>query len=250
MSTEAFHKFPHTPHLLWLGPGQPREDKVLSPSEVADFLTGELVIEEKVDGANLGLSLGLDGRVRAQSRGNYLAPGRSHAQWNPLWAWLAERRTVLEDALRGGLILYGEWCHARHTVPYHALPDWFLGFDIYETSTRRFWSADRRNAWLADVDVVPIPEVNRGRFQLKQLPALLRSALGSVPMEGIYLRREQAGYLVGRAKIVSNAFKQQIEEHWTRRPVTPNQLDRQRRHDRGEADGAVRLATDCTDVHR
>lgn len=43
-------------------------------------------------------------------------------------------------------------------------------------------------------------------------------------MEGIYLRREQGGYLVGRAKVVSDASKQQIEEHWTRRPVVPNQL--------------------------
>ena len=220
-----FHKFPHTPHLMWLGSGKPRDDKLLSPREVADFLAGELVIEEKVDGANLGLSLGPDGRIRSQSRGNYLAPGRSHAQWNPLWPWLAERRAVLEAGLQGGLILFGEWCHARHTVPYDALPDWFLGFDVYEPSTERFWSVDRRNVWLAEVELTPIPEVTRGRFGLKDLPHLLgRSAVGNVPMEGIYLRREQGDYLAGRAKVVSDAFKQQIEEHWTRRPVVPNQL--------------------------
>ncbi len=66
--TEAFHKFPHTPHLLWLGDGSPRDDKLLKPAEVSDFLSGEVIIEEKVDGANLGLSLGRDNRVRAQSR--------------------------------------------------------------------------------------------------------------------------------------------------------------------------------------
>lgn len=221
----VFHKFPHTPHLLWLGPGQPREDKVLSAAEVAEFLAAELVVEEKADGANLGLSLGPDGRVRPQSRGNYLAPGRCHAQWNPLWPWLAERRTVLEPALADGLILYGEWCHARHTVPYDALPDWFLGFDVYEPSSGRFWSASRRNAWLAGLDIVPIPEVQRGRFRVDQLPLLLgRSALGDVAMEGVYLRREQDDYLVRRAKVVSDAFRQQIEEHWTRRPVVPNHL--------------------------
>lgn len=222
---DSFHKFPHTPHLLWLGPGQPREDKVLSPSEVADFLTGELVIEEKVDGANLGLSLGPDERLRAQSRGHYLAPGRCHAQWNPLWAWLAERRAELEAALASGLTLYGEWCHARHTVPYNALPDWFLAFDVYETPTERFWSVDRRNAWLTALDLFPVPEVRRGCFRVAQLPALLgRSALGDVSMEGIYLRRQQGDQLVGRAKIVSNAFKQQIEAHWARRPVVSNRL--------------------------
>ena len=43
-------------------------------------------------------------------------------------------------------------------------------------------------------------------------------------MEGVYLRRDQDGWLQARAKVVSTAFQQQIEEHWTRRPVTPNQL--------------------------
>lgn len=223
--TEAFHKFPHTPHLLWLGDGSPREDKMLKSAEVSDFLSGEVIVEEKVDGANLGLSLGPDGRVRAQSRGNYLAPGRSHAQWNPLWPWLAERRSDLEDGLRGGLLLYGEWCYARHTVPYDSLPDWFLGFDIFEIESNRFWPVDRRNDWLQERGLVAVPEVTRGRLQLRQVPALLgKSAVGHVSMEGIYLRREHAGHLLARAKVVSAVFKQQIEEHWTRRPVVPNQL--------------------------
>ena len=51
-------------------------------------------------------------------------------------------------ACSGGLILYGEWCYAKHTVPYDALPDWFLGFDIFEVASHRFWPADRRNEWL------------------------------------------------------------------------------------------------------
>jgi hypothetical protein len=71
------------------------------------------------------------------------------------------------------------WCSARHTVPCDTLPDWFLGFDVYETSTGRFWSVDRRNAWLAEAGVCAIPEVARGRFHLKILLNLLgRSAVG------------------------------------------------------------------------
>ena len=221
----SFHKFPRTPHLQWLGSGVPRDDKVLRPDAAADFLAGEIVVEEKVDGANLGISLGPDGRLRPQSRGNYLAPGKSHAQWNPLWPWLAEHREALEEGLRGGLILFGEWCYARHSVPYDALPDWFLAFDIFETRSGRFWSADRRNQWLQGREVVPIREITRGRFSPRQVPSLLgRSRVGHVPMEGIYLRREREGWLEARAKVVSIAFKQQIEEHWTRRAVVPNRL--------------------------
>jgi hypothetical protein len=41
---DDFHKFPHTPHVLWLGEGSPREDKIMSAGEVAEFLTDELEI--------------------------------------------------------------------------------------------------------------------------------------------------------------------------------------------------------------
>jgi hypothetical protein len=222
---DTFHKFPHTPHLFWLGAGSPRDDKILTPGQAAEFLAGEVIIEEKVDGANLGFSLGPDGRVRAQSRGNYLAPGRSHAQWNPLWPWLAERRDRLEEGLRGGVMLVGEWCHARHTVPCDALPDWFLGFDVFEIASGKFWSVDRRNAWLHARGIVSVPEVPRGQVRLNQVKSLLaRSAVGHVPVEGVYLRRESGEWLQSRAKVVSAVFKQQIEEHWTRRPLVPNHL--------------------------
>src|SRR5690606_2076140 len=48
-----FFRFPQTPHLAWLGEGQPRDDKVLTPDEVDALLAGEVVVEEKVDGANI-----------------------------------------------------------------------------------------------------------------------------------------------------------------------------------------------------
>ncbi|HMM73809.1 MAG TPA: RNA ligase family protein, partial [Rhodocyclaceae bacterium] len=64
-----FFRFPHTPHLAWLGPDAPRDDKVLAPAEARALLSGEVVVEEKLDGANLGLSLAPDGSLRAQNRG-------------------------------------------------------------------------------------------------------------------------------------------------------------------------------------
>jgi hypothetical protein len=41
-----FFRFPHTPHLAWLGEGSPRDDKVLLPNEVAALLAGNVVVEE------------------------------------------------------------------------------------------------------------------------------------------------------------------------------------------------------------
>lgn len=54
----SFFRFPHTPHLAWLGTVPPRSDKVLAEDEVANLLAKEVVVEEKVDGANIGFSVG------------------------------------------------------------------------------------------------------------------------------------------------------------------------------------------------
>jgi hypothetical protein len=61
-----FFRFPHTLHIAWLGKGQPRDDKVLPRAEAEALLAGVVVLEEKVDGANLGFSLGDDAEVRVQ----------------------------------------------------------------------------------------------------------------------------------------------------------------------------------------
>ncbi|UJP04955.1 MAG: RNA ligase family protein [Nitrosomonas sp.] len=59
-----FFRFPHTPHIAWLGQSKPLDGKVLSPAEVKALLASDVVVEEKLDGANLGLSLTTDGKLR------------------------------------------------------------------------------------------------------------------------------------------------------------------------------------------
>ena len=210
---------------MWLGDGAPREDKIMSPHAVVEFLRGPVVVEEKVDGANLGLSVGPDGRIRAQSRGSYLAPGRSHAQWSPLWPWLAARERSLVAALDTNLMLFGEWCYARHSIAYSALPDWFLVFDVFEPSTGIFWSSDRRNTLATEAGLHTVPEVFRGRLTLREVPSVIdKSPLGAGTREGVYLRQEREGRLITRAKVVSREFIQQGDAHWTRRPLVTNRL--------------------------
>ncbi|MDR0780776.1 MAG: RNA ligase family protein, partial [Pseudomonadales bacterium] len=120
-----FFRFPHTPHLAWLGQGEPRDDKVLTPEEVQALLAGEVLVEEKLDGANLGFSIGTDGVLRAQNRGAYLTPPYS-GQFSRLGQWLAMHQSRFFEALEAGLIVFGEWCAARHSLDYSGLPDWWL----------------------------------------------------------------------------------------------------------------------------
>lgn len=97
---------------------------MLSPAEAQALIADEVVIEEKLDGANLGISVGPDATLRVQNRGQYLAAPYT-GQFDRLAKWLATHEEALFDALDEHLILFGEWCAARHSVAYDSLPDWF-----------------------------------------------------------------------------------------------------------------------------
>src|SRR5262245_43077391 len=118
-----FFRFPHTPHLAWLGPGTPRDDKVLAANEAAVLLDGEVVVEEKLDGANLGVSVAEDGTLWFQNRGQYLHPPFA-GQFQRLGGWIAAHEQALRRDLSPDRIIFGEWCAARHSVAYDRLPDW------------------------------------------------------------------------------------------------------------------------------
>lgn len=220
-----FMRFPHTPHVAWLGEGKPRDDKVLAPHEVAELLSGEVVLEEKVDGANLGFSVDEDGTLKAQNRGSYLELEAPEGQWKPLKRWLGLRREALIDALWPDLMLFGEWCYAVHSVRYTRLPDWFLAFDVFDRSSGEFWSADRRNGLIENLEIASVPELGRGRYDVESLKKVLaHSHLADGPAEGLYVRREVSGRLRARAKLVRQEFVQAIEEHWSKRKLEANRL--------------------------
>lgn len=219
-----FFKFPSTPHLATLDGVDIRDDKVFSESECDEFLKHDLVVEEKVDGANLGISFDTDGNIRAQNRGAYLhLPGTG--QWKKLKEWLGPRTDDLFESLMNRYILFGEWCYAQHSVFYDQLPDWLLGFDIYDKKVGLFLSSGRRDALLKKMRIAQVPTIARGRFTLQNLQKLLsQSKLADQPAEGLYLRFDQDDWLAQRAKLVRPAFIQSVEQHWSRSAIRPNRL--------------------------
>ncbi|WP_422443919.1 MULTISPECIES: RNA ligase family protein [unclassified Endozoicomonas] len=227
--TDDFFRFPHTPHIQWLGSGEPRGDKLLSDSEVYELLHAKLTVEEKVDGANVGFSVGPDGKLRAQNRGAWIERDIG-GQFKHLWRWAARYEADLINLLGEHLILFGEWCYARHSLAYESLPDWFVGFDIYDCKADRFFSVPRRDELVALLDLQPIKPLAVGTFSMEKLEALLSrpSHYGAINIEGIYLRQDQGEWLKQRAKLVRSDFTQTIGEHWTRKGIIPNEVFGQR----------------------
>lgn len=218
-----FFKFPSTPHLSVLGGHNIREDKVLTPSERHKFLRNSLTVEEKLDGSNLGLSFDEHGALHCQSRGNYL-PFPFTGQWKLLNNWAITRTNRLFDELTTKYILFGEWCYAKHSIFYNRLPDWFLGFDIFDKRSKEFLCEEKRNEMFRKMDISSVPTLSKGSFSISELTHFCRevSCFGQENKEGIYLRFDHAEFLGGRAKIVRGTFTQQIEEHWLKKPIVKN----------------------------
>ncbi len=219
-----FFRFPHTPHLAWLGDGLPRDDKVLGDAEVRALLAGRVVVEEKLDGANIGLSIDDLGEIRVQNRGHYLEPPYI-GQFSRLNGWLGQHGASVLQHLDTDMILFGEWCAARHTVAYSGLPDWFLLFDVYSRANRRFWSVRRRDALAADMGLAVVPRVFEGILSRQGAKDLLQrtpSAFGAEHLEGIVIRREGQQFCESRAKLIRADFTQAIGEHWRARRIEWN----------------------------
>jgi ATP-dependent RNA circularization protein (DNA/RNA ligase family) len=212
----SFFKFPRTPHVFVLPGLNIRNDKLLSPEEAALFYKNPVIVEEKVDGANIGISLNKDGELQVQNRGNYIRPGE-HPQFDTLWEWIYSRAHLLSDMLADRFILFGEWCYLKHSVSYHSLPDWFIGIDIYDVREGNFFKVKDRNATFLQLNICAVPQVTKGCFSKHQFIELLAhtsSRLGADELEGLYLRLEDNQWLLKRAKIVKSDFIQNITRHW------------------------------------
>ena len=218
-----FFKFPRTPHLLVVPGVSVRDDKVMTLQEAGAFLSSPVIVEEKVDGANIGISFDESGELKFQNRGNYVTH-TSHPQFKLLTEWGYHRYELLRNTIADRYILFGEWCYLAHSIRYSRLPDWFIGFDVFEKATQKFLSVERRNAIMQACKISSVPVIFQGRTDKEKLLNLLKtpSKLSDEPIEGIYLRSESEGYLLNRAKIVRADFIQTIDIHWMHKRMEQN----------------------------
>lgn len=223
---DNFFRFPHTPHIVWLGQGTPRDDKILLPREIDNLLHDEVIIEEKIDGANIGFSLDNNGDIRVQNRGSYLDTPY-YGQFSRLKGWLGQHGYHIQKYLTGDLIIFGEWCAAQHSLYYHNLPDYFLLFDIYDKIQKRFWSVQKRNQWAEKMGIKTVPCVGEGSYSTDSLVSLLyqlKSYYRKGRPEGIVIRKDLEDWNISRGKIVQPEFVQNIEDHWSSKNIKWNSV--------------------------
>ncbi|MEP3634082.1 MAG: RNA ligase family protein [Shimia thalassica] len=198
----------------------------MSDEEQRRFLKQDFIVEEKLDGANIGISLDPSGKLQVQNRGSYLIEPYS-GQFSRLPSWLAINAESLDKALKQQVILFGEWCAAKHSIEYSSLPDLFLLFDVYDLIEKRFWSAFRRDALATSVGLKTVPKVEveggNPRLLIKQLNQK-KSKFSNEHLEGFIFRVDCDCWNIERAKLVRQEFTQTIEEHWAKKRLTWNRL--------------------------
>jgi protein-tyrosine phosphatase/predicted kinase len=217
-------KFPRTCHAVNLGAAT-RDDKLLPLHDLQSWIQlGEhFVIEEKVDGANMGIFIrSSDQRIVIQNRSHFISPSY-HPQFEALGAWLNKHSSELYDILVPDRhILYGEWCYATHSVSYDALPDYFIAYDVYDLHERCFMSRRRLLAMLASTSIPCVKLVYEGKLEsVDQLLELvhgpshyIRPSTFPNCREGTVIRimshddaeDRDVGTLLHRAKLVRSDF--------------------------------------------
>lgn len=251
---DAIRKYPRTRHLV--GSRLQDGDADLDAVPMRELEGKFVVVEEKMDGANCGVSFGPDLELRLQSRGHFLTGGPRERQFDLLKQWAGALAPRLLDVLADRFVMYGEWMYAKHSVYYDALPHYFMEFDILDVQSGAFLDTARRAQLLAGLPVVPVKVLYAGEFPGEEaLRALVGKSHFITPdapqrfrsevermgwdvdravrqtdlsglMEGLYVKVEEDGTVTERYKFVRDEFLQTVtaDGHWQDRPLIPNRL--------------------------
>jgi len=235
---DMFLKYPKTTHIKEYWNDKARLDSSLP---VGQFM----IVEEKMDGTQVGISFDKNGKVAIQSRGSYIS---SEPEYSLLKQWVWQHHAALFDRLTSRYILFGEWLYAKHTIFYDLLPDYFLEFDVYDRENEIFLSTlSREKFWencefifsVRVIDALTTPTENvlntlltksafiseDAFYHMNEIEKKQTDTIGL--MEGLYLKIEDQSQVIERYKLVRTEFIQKIVEsgsHWKNRELKLNKL--------------------------
>ncbi|KAI5839204.1 hypothetical protein DFP73DRAFT_518871 [Morchella snyderi] len=220
-------KFFRTRHLLDLGSAT-RDDLVLDSNDLEGRFRKMVVVEEKVDGANIGFSLDATGKILVQNRSHYISSS-AQAQFSKIDWWLERHGPKLyrvlarDEVLKERYVLFGEWMAATHSIAYTRLPGFFLAFDLLDRLTGSFVGRDTLVVLLKDSGICTVPEIYRGMLEGREmlLGFLQRESLFApgTQVEGVVVRWQNGE----RGKVVRENFVAG-SEHWSKNEHRKNRL--------------------------
>jgi hypothetical protein len=176
----------------------------------------ECWIQEKVDGANMGVSWTsgpvLRNRNHILKKGYIEKDTPAKLQFRPAWNWLHQHNSDIQKVaklLDTPVTIYGEWLYAKHSIFYDKLPDLFLAYDIWSVEDGEFFSPEIVEEVLSKTEIkfikpkkVTLTSVS-DVIKFSEMKSDFRNGLS----EGIVVKTSEGRFLKDTWKVVNRHFE-------------------------------------------
>lgn len=196
---------------------------IATEAEAAIIFEQPILVEEKVDGASVGIHFDGKEELVVRNKNHILNKGHvrrtkdtpARMQFRPMWNWIYDNREkfrALADSIPG-VSVYGEWMWAQHGMRYDRLPDWLFAYDLYRPEYGKFVQSELARDLLTQAGFSVPRELHRGHlssyealewFANQMTPYSSEGALN----EGVYVRVCDDAQVIHRFKMVRQGFVQ------------------------------------------
>lgn len=203
--------------------------KCLEEDEAEALLNGHVTIDEKIDGGVLGLAW--NGSVPlVVGKHSMVKYDLSSKKFYGLREWIYDNYNKISE-IPLGWVVYGEWMRRQHNIPYDKLPDYFVGFDVFDgTVSNGFLNVVDRAIFLRELGFDEVPFIYSGTDLGVEDIIRITEGFGGVSnksrfnskeiIEGLIIRNDNG--LIG--KYVRREFMDSIEENILNLPLVENKL--------------------------
>lgn len=200
--------FPRITHLSWK-PNIVSGDLVSQNDNI--IFSDNVIIEEKVDGASVGMALVnshplIRNRNHVLNKG-YLKDTPAKMQFRPLWNWFYENKELfknLNDVYSQPVSVYGEWMYAQHGMKYDKLPSYFIAYELFFPEENRWTSID------PELGFITTKRLGTKIDSYEMLENLTNelSEFSSELREGVVVKIKSGNNIIERFKMVRQGFVQ------------------------------------------
>ena len=138
-----------------------------------------VIVQEKVDGSNVGIAR-INGEIVPLTRAGYVANTSPFEQHHLFHRWALDNVRSFTELLADGERLCGEWMVQAHGTIYGLLPSPLLAFDIMRGTLRIPWREFEARLFHSNPPVSYIPAVHKGA------PLSIESAMQAIGTYGSF----------------------------------------------------------------
>ena len=204
------YKYPRTYHLPYSA-SVTKDDRQLTDDSC--FYGKNVIVSEKMDGENI--SIYQDG-FHARSLDS------KHREYH---SWLISYiQNFMYDLPNGDWRICGEYLYAKHSIGYHDLPSYFMGFSLWHNDVCQDWNTTA--AFFNKHGIVSVPVLYKGIYDTKTVKKIAEEVVERGG-EGVVVRNQDSFTLNEWQDNIAKYVRPnhvQTDEHWQYSKIEKNEL--------------------------